>query len=605
MTAIQTSSLTDIVENVTNHITNQKEAEQTDLAAIQQIEERATLLSKLREQLELPLEQINKEVVDAIKTQFYKLRKQEQEQALATFVAEGNDAADFVMAEDPLEEQLRHLLLLYKEHRQKAVADKERMLQENLQKKRSLLNQMQAIVIDADQVNKEYAHFQELSAAFKEIREIPATEVTELWKEFQSCTEQFYDMLKINRELRDYDFKKNFEYKEAICREAEALCDLGDVVSAIRRLQELHDEWRHTGPVAPQVREELWNRFKTASSQINKVHQIHFEEKKLKELENEQAKQRLCEQIEAIDLDSLVQITQWEEQTKVILGLQQEWKTLGFASKRMNTALFERFRKSCDAFFERKSLFYKQIKTNYQDNLRKKEELCLQAEANKDRTDWRKAVEFFVSIQQQWKEVGPVQHKHSDAVWLRFKAACDYFFENKSKNGQSSKQTEYDNLAQKQAVLETLKGLTELPADEDVRDRVSACMTQWKQIGHVPFKEKDRIFDQYQALLDILFARKAKGGRRSQHDAPLDLANMGTDDQSMRRILKERERLVRHRDQLIGDLKTYENNMGFLTKSSKGANRLVEELQQKQQVLRDQIGKIEQQISLIDAKLEI
>ncbi len=584
-----------------------QENEESKVFIIQQINNREELLVMLRGMLELPLDEIKKEEVDCVKQQFYKLRKSETEALMEAFKEEGNKIEDFVAPEDAMEEQLRQLLILYKDHRQQMLAERERLLQANLSRKKDILNSLKEMVEDTDNINKHYAQFQELSAQFKDKKqEIPASEVGDIWKEFQLYTEQFYDLLKINKELRDYDFKKNLDHKEALCREAEALAEVEDVVSSFKRLQELHDDWRHTGPVAPQNREELWSRFKAASTVINKKHQTYFEAKKERELFNEQAKTALCEKIEQIDLDSIKQMSGWEEQTKYVLSLQQDWKKLGFASRKMNVVLFERFRKSCDEFFNRKSQFYKDVKQNYSDNLHRKEELCVKAEENKDRTDWKKATDFFVGIQQEWKNIGPVQHKYSDAVWNRFKAACDYFFNQKSINGKDSRSVEMENMSKKRAIIESLTELTKENEEVNVHDKVMAFMAEWKQVGHVPFKDKDTLHKAYQEVLDVLFARRNKQGRQNNiQNFELDIDKIGDDEHSQRKLLRERERLMRQFEQLKTSMKTYENNMGFLSASSKGANAMVQEIERKLNNIKEQMDHIVSKIDVIDNKLGV
>lgn len=561
-------------------------------------EEIVDLLKKL---VDGPVEEV-KDEVDELKQAYYKQKKAEIEEAKAAFVAAGNLEADFVPVPDEQEETLKSLLAVFREKKAEYTASLEKQREENLERKQQILEEMKSITEDSDNINKQYTRFQELQQAFKEPCELPSAAVSGLWKKFQSCVENFYDLLKINKELRDYDFKKNLEQKTALCDAAEALLTNDDVVAAFKQLQLLHDEWRGIGPVAKELREELWNRFKDASTEVNKRYQNFFEARKEVERKNEEAKTALCEEIEAIDLDALTSFAQWDEATKHILELQSRWKALGFASRKMNNLLFERFRKTCDEFFAKKAEYFKAVKEKMAANLEKKKALCEKAEALKDSTDWKATTDIFVALQKEWKTIGPVAKKHSDAVWKRFVTACDYFFAQKNSQLASSRQVELENLEKKQEIIAKLKAIDEAVGDEEAIKTVRELMAQWNTIGYVPFKEKDKIYKEYQSVLDILFARLNMNENRNR------LSNFSVTVQQMadtnhEKLYRERERLLRMYEQKKTELQTYENNVGFLNISSKKSGGLLKEMERKMQKIREDMQLIEQKVQLIDKNL--
>lgn len=538
-----------------------------------------------------------KEEVELLKQLYYKLRKSEVEAARAAFVADGGDEAAFVAEPDTLEAPLKTLLNDFKAKKAAALEARELRRRENLAIKQGLLEEIRKIADDTDNINKYYNEFHDLSKRFREINDIPPAYVNDLWKDFQKYTEKFYDQLKINKELRDYDFKKNQERKEELCAEAEALADEADVVGAFRRLQELHEEWRQTGPVAPQVRESLWSRFKEASTVINKKHQGFYENIKEAEAENERLKDEICQKIEAIDLDALKTFQAWDNKTKEVIAMQEEWRKIGLASKRVNSQLFERFRKMCDNFFARKAAYFAVMKDELAANLERKRELCEKAEALKDSTDWRHTTDLFVALQKEWKTVGPVARKYSDALWTRFIAACDYFFAQKEKNFVDTRSVESVNLAAKRELIAKLKELQE-SADAKLKD-VQEVMAKWKEIGHVPFKEKDKVFKEYQGLLDVLFKRFNKQGRKARLDS--FASSVGKNENS---LLRDRERLMRQFEHLKNELKNYENNIGFLSASSKGGNALVKDMERKMAKLKEEMELLAKKIDIIDEKMK-
>lgn len=570
-----------------------KPAPKHDLAG----KSKAELVDLMKEAAARPIEEV-KEDVQAIKAAFFALRREELAKEKEEFLANGNDEADFTAKEDVDENNLKQLLEVLKERRTEYNAAQEANREANLEKKRQIIALINEIANDPDNINRQFNRVKQLQQEFKEVGDVPATADTEVWKEFQRATERFYDVLKMNKELRDYDFKKNLELKQQLCEEAEALDDEADVVAAFRKLQELHNKWREIGPVAKELREELWARFKAASSAINKKYQTFFEERKSKEKENADAKTALCEQIEQITTDDLKTYAQWDEVTKQIIALQEDWKKLGFASRKANAALFARFRKSCDEFFAKKAEFYKTMKEELSSNLAKKVDLCERAEALMDSTDWKEATDKFVELQKEWKTVGPVVKKHSDAVWKRFIAACDHFFDQKKKQNVNVHAVEHDNLKAKKEVIATLKATIE-EAAEDAAQTVRDLMDRWQEIGHVPFKEKDKIYAQYRELVDKAFDTLNMRGTRSSGGGPRGprgpRQSSGSD-----RGLSERDRLVRTYEQRMSELKTFENNMGFLTANTKSGNSLVQEMERRIERLKEEIAELEQKIKDLD-----
>jgi len=556
---------------------------------------KSELVDLMREVATRPIEDV-KDDVQAIKAAFFALRREELAREKEAFLANGNEESDFTPKEDTDEENLKELLNVLKERRTEFNAALEATREANLAKKRQIITLINEIANDPDNINRQYNRVKQLQQDFKDAGEVPATADTEVWKEFQRATERFYDVLKMNKELRDYDFKKNLELKQQLCDEADALDDEVDVVNAFRKLQELHNKWREIGPVAKELREELWARFKAASSVINKKHQAYFEDKKSKEKENADAKVALCEQIEQISTDDLKTYAQWDEVTKQIKAIQDDWKKLGYASRKANTALYARFRKSCDDFFGKKAEFYKSMKEEMSSNLAKKIDLCERAEALMDSTEWKEATDKFVEMQKEWKTIGPVVKKHSDAVWKRFIAACDHFFEQKKKQNVNVHAVEHENLKAKKEVIATLRTTIEEAAD-DAAQTVRDLMDRWQEIGHVPFKEKDKIYSQYRELIDKAFEtlnmRGSRGGEGGGNRGPRQ--SSGSD-----RGLSERDRLVRTYEQRMSELKTFENNMGFLTANTKSGNSLVQEMERRINRLKEEIAELEQKIKELD-----
>ena len=571
------------------------ELEKVDYAALN----KEQLVGELEKLLTMPVESV-KDRVAQIKAAFFALRKEEIAAEKAEFLAKGNEESAFAVTEDEVEQKIKELLGEFKEKRAEFNAEQDAVKHENLEKKLKIIEEIKTISQDTDNINRQFSHVQQLQQEFKAIGEVPSTSTTEIWKSYQQTIENFYDLLKINKELRDYDFKKNLEIKQQLCEEAEALDEDNDVIAAFKKLQALHDKWRETGPVAKDIREQLWARFKAASSVINKKHQAFFEERKASEKENADAKTALCEAIEKIETEGLKTYAAWDEVTKQIIGLQEEWRKLGFASRKVNTALFTRFRKSCDEFFAAKAAFFKQMKEELSENLAKKNELCEKAEALKDSTDWKATTDALIALQKEWRTIGPVVKKHSDAVWKRFIGACDHFFEQKKKQTSSQRSIEHDNLKAKKEVIAQINAI--LNAEEEAEDapqQIRDLMSKWQSIGHVPYKEKDKIYAQYKEAIDKAFEKfDMKAVRARLSDFENSISQSGSD-----KVYHERERLVRAYEQKCNELKTYENNMGFFTASSKNGNTIVKELEKKISNLKDEIALLEQKIKIIDEKI--
>ena len=566
---------------------------------------REQIIERIKALLEMPVEEV-KDEIDALKQLYYKQRKNEIEEAHRKYDEKTDgEKGEFQIPFDSLEDTLKGLLNVFKEKKAAYIEAIEKEKEENLARKHAILDEIKGYLQDPDNIGKYYNDFKERQQAFKEIVNVPASAVSELWKNFQTYSENFYDLLKIHKELRDYDFKKNLEQKISLCEQAEALAENTDILDAFKTLQSLHEEWRGIGPVAKEMREEIWNRFKEASTVINKRHQQYFETIKATEQANEQSKIALCEEIEAIDLSSLQSFSAWDEMTKKVLDMQERWKAVGFASRKVNAQLFERFRKSCDLFFSRKADYYKSVKDTMSVNLEKKRALCEQAEALKESTDWRAVSDKLTQLQKEWRTIGAVPRKYSDTVWKRFTEACDYFFERKKQEFASKRSEEQNNLSAKQAVIEKVNAIDETLDKNEGLVQVRALMAEWAAIGHVPFKEKDKLRKQYQTALDSHFKRWNMKETRNRLDAFSNtVEELASSDQAQNKLYRERERLMRAYEGLKNNLQTYQNNMGFLNVSSKSGNKMIEDLERKIEKLKDDMQLIVQKIGLIDEKLQ-
>lgn len=587
-----------VTEGVVNQVSEtQKVSEEslTNYAAM----DKKQLVEVLQNLAQQPVNEVKEDVV-RVRVAFAAIRKEELAKEKEAFIAKGNEEAAFAPAADELEEQFKSLYSEIKEKRAAYNAAQDALKAENLAKKREIISKINEIAEDADNVNRQYSTVQQLQQDFKAIGEVPSENDTEVWKSYQVAVERFYDLLKMNKELRDYDFKKNLEQKQALCAEAEALDEEADFVDAFKKLQQLHTSWREIGPVSKEIREELWTRFKNASAVINKKYQSFFEERKANEKKNAEGKEALCVKIEAISTDNLKTYAAWDEATKAIIGLQEEWKKLGFASRKVNTELFARFRKSCDEFFAKKAEFFKRMKDELAANLAKKIELCEKAEALKDSTEWKKTTDALIALQKEWKTVGPVVKKHSDAVWKRFIAACDAFFEEKKKQNVNVHSVEHENLKQKKDIIAQINSILENKETEDAPNKVRELMKKWQEVGHVPYKEKDKVYAEYKAAIDKAFEQldmKAKKARMA------NFANSINQMSDTGKVYHERERLVRAYEMKSQELKTYENNLGFFNAQSKSGNSLVKEMERKIANIKEEIAMLEQKIKLIDEKI--
>ena len=556
------------------------------------------ILAKLTELVETSVETSRGEV-EALKQAYYKIRRNEVEELKKVFIADGGEEKDFTAPADETENKIKDLLTSYKEKRAAILAEEERVKAANYALKLQLIDQLKELCESQDDFNKLYNSFKDIQQRWKEVKAVPQEHVNELWKNYQIYTEKFYDIIKINNQFRDYDFKKNLELKTALCETVEKLGNEPDVISAFHQLQKLHQQWREIGPVAKELRENLWARFKAASTVINKRHQEHFEKLKAKEQENLDAKTVICEQIEAIDFNALKSFKDWEEKNKEVIGLQEKWKTIGFAPKKYNVKIFERFRAACDEFFKRKAEFFKSIKESMAGNLEKKKALCEKAEALKESTDWKATADILSKLQKEWKTIGPVPKKYSDAVWKRFIAACDYFFEQKNKATSSQRSVEQENMVQKKAIIEKLNTIDaqETP-EEDAGNTIRELMKEWNSIGHVPFKEKDKLYKQYHGVIDKLFDKLNLSASQKK------LSNFKSSISKEGNLYREREKLVRAYENMKNEIQTYENNLGFLTSSSKKGSSLVTEMNRKVEKLKADLELILKKIEVIDQSMK-
>ena len=529
--------------------------------------------------------------LESLKQSFYKLQRAAQEEQVAAFVAGGGTAEEFKPEPDPLEEQFRKLMNIIKEKKAAALEALEIVRKENYKKKLVLLDRFKALIEKANTEGASYNEFKAILQEWKEIKEVPADKANELWKAYQQYAEQFYDIQKLNNEFREYDFKKNMEAKIAICEEAEKLADEPDIVAAFRKLQKLHQDYRETGPVSKESREEIWERFKAASTVINKRHQQHFEQIKDKEKENLDQKTVICELLEAIEFDKLTTFQHWNDKTQEVLALQKKWKDIGFAPAKQNQKIFERFRAACDSFFSKKGEFFKQAKTDMTANLEKKTALCEQAEALKDSTDWKATGEKMAELQKQWREIGPVQKKYTNTIWKRFIGACDYFYEQRDKNTSSKKHEENTNLAAKKEILAKLKAFDAANLTDDDVQAIQQLVDEWNGIGFVPFKVKDKIAAEFKALTESFGSViSTKRGRQSQRGG------------AAREAGSPRERLQRQYEQKKSEIQTYENNLGFMNASSKTGNGFVDAIKEKIETLKKEADDLLAQIKSLDAE---
>ena len=562
-------------------------------------ETKAEILERVRE-IAHGDESPKKEEIDFLKTAFYKLHIAEREAKLKAYIDGGGDPEQYQITPDETEEAFKAEMGIIKEKRAKIFKEQEAEKQENLTKKLAIIDKIKAMITTPEEANKSYKEFQALQQQWREIKNVPAEKANELWRNYQLYVEQFYDMLRLNSEARELDFKKNLEAKTRLCEIAEKLADEEDVISAFHQLQKLHQEYREIGPVAKEQREEIWNRFKAASTAINKRHQQHFEGIRAKEEDNLTRKTALCEQVEAIAAAENKGSGDWEKHTKQIIDLQAEWKTIGFAPQKMNVKIFERFRAACDDFFGRKAEYFRTLKDTFKENADKKRALIEKAKALQDSTEWKSTGDKFIALQKEWKTIGMVPKKLGDQLWEEFLGACNKFFEARKAAGAGQHSDEYANLSKKREVIEKLKAVAE-EVGENAQEKVQQLVEEYQSIGHVPFKEKDKVYEEYHAVLDKLYKDlNISVAKRRLNNFKQNLKQVA--ERGENALDNERARLFRQYEAIKQEVQTYENNLGFLNVSSKKGNSLIDEMNRKVQKLKDDMNLVREKIKAIDAE---
>ncbi len=604
-------------ETTTEQTVNEAEttaetAQETATAAAdnQQLREEDTLANKVYNSKKEIVERIKtiadseetpeKAEIDHLKTSFYRLHVAEREAQQKAYLEAGGEPEKYQVMPDEEEEAFKAAMAVIKEKRQKAFLEQEDLKQENLKKKEAIIEKIKTMATTPEEANSNFQEFKVLQQEWKTIKPVPAEKVNELWRNYQLYVEQYYDLLNLNREAREYDFKKNLEKKTQLCEAAEKLADESDVISAFHQLQDLHQEYRETGPVEKELREQVWQRFKAASTVINKRHQQHFEEIRAEEEENLVKKTALCEKIEDIVKQERKNTSDWDSQSKEIIALQQEWKTIGFTPQKMNTKIFERFRAACDEFFTKKGEYFKELKEKYADNAKRKQELVEKAQALKDSTDWKKTSDKLIALQKEWKTIGMVPKRLGDQLWEDFLAACNHFFEARNAVHADERNEERENLAKKNEIIEKLKQLAEGTV-ENLQEEMRKLTDEFNSIGHVPFKEKDKMFKEYHETLDKLYKTlNIKASRRRMDNFRNNLKKVAQRGENA--IDNERGRLMRRFEQLKQEINTYENNLGFLNISSKKGNSLIDDMNRRVQKLKDELAETKQKIKTIDAE---
>jgi hypothetical protein len=592
--------------------TTAETAQETATAAAdnQQLREEDTLANKVYNSKKEIVERVKtiadseeapeKAEIDHLKTSFYRLHVAEREAQQKAYLEAGGEPEKYQVMPDEEEEAFKAAMAVIKEKRQKAFLEQEDLKQENLKKKEAIIEKIKTMATTPEEANSNFQEFKVLQQEWKTIKPVPAEKVNELWRNYQLYVEQYYDLLNLNREAREYDFKKNLEKKTQLCEAAEKLADESDVISAFHQLQDLHQEYRETGPVEKELREQVWQRFKAASTVINKRHQQHFEEIRAEEEENLVKKTALCEKIEDIVKQERKNTSDWDSQSKEIIALQQEWKTIGFTPQKMNTKIFERFRAACDEFFTKKGEYFKELKEKYAENAKRKQELVEKAQALKDSTDWKKTSDKLIALQKEWKTIGMVPKRLGDQLWEDFLAACNHFFEARNAVHADERNEERENLAKKNEIIEKLKQLAE-GAVENLQEEMRKLTDEFNSIGHVPFKEKDKMFKEYHETLDKLYKTlNIKASRRRMDNFRNNLKKVAQRGENA--IDNERGRLMRRFEQLKQEINTYENNLGFLNISSKKGNSLIDDMNRRVQKLKDELAETKQKIKAIDAE---
>ncbi len=592
--------------------TTAETAQETATAAAdnQQLREEDTLANKVYNSKKEIVERVKtiadseetpeKAEIDHLKTSFYRLHVAEREAQQKAYLEAGGEPEKYQVMPDEEEEAFKAAMAVIKEKRQKAFLEQEDLKQENLKKKEAIIEKIKTMATTPEEANNNFQEFKVLQQEWKAIKPVPAEKVNELWRNYQLYVEQYYDLLNLNREAREYDFKKNLEKKTQLCEAAEKLADESDVISAFHQLQDLHQEYRETGPVEKELREQVWQRFKAASTVINKRHQQHFEEIRAEEEENLVKKTALCEKIEDIVKQERKNTGDWDSQSKEIIALQQEWKTIGFTPQKMNTKIFERFRAACDEFFTKKGEYFKELKEKYAENAKRKQELVEKAQALKDSTDWKKTSDKLIALQKEWKTIGMVPKRLGDQLWEDFLAACNHFFEARNAVHADERNEERENLVKKNEIIEKLKQLAEGTV-ENLQEEMRKLTDEFNSIGHVPFKEKDKMFKEYHETLDKLYKTlNIKASRRRMDNFRNNLKKVAQRGENA--IDNERGRLMRRFEQLKQEINTYENNLGFLNISSKKGNSLIDDMNRRVQKLKDELAETKQKIKTIDAE---
>ena len=599
---------TEAVEQVVAEVDEAVAEEAQEMQEVASQEEHARKLSKPEilvrmKEIAEDIEHSSKAEIDALKQQFYKQHNAEIEAAKKAFVEGGGNEAEFTPATDPYEDEFKQVLSLVKEKRGVLNAEEEKIREKNYQVKLAIIEELKELIESPEDPNKNYSEFKKLQQQWHEVTLIPQNKANELWKSYQLYVEKFYDLLKLNNEFREYDFKKNLEIKTRLCEAAEKLAEEEDIIAAFHHLQKLHQEYRDTGPVAKELRDEIWARFKAASTLLNKKHQQYFEEQKKAELENLDKKTVICEIVEGIDFKKLNGFQAWENKTQEVVALQNKWKTIGYAPQKMNVKIFDRFRKACDEFFQQKTEYFKVAKARMNENLEKKRALVERVEALKDSKEWKETADELVKLQKEWRTIGPVAKRYSDALWKRFIGACDYFFEQKGKATSSKRSIESENLKRKKEVIEQLKALKEQPESDENNQLIHSLMATWNEIGHVPFKDKDKLYEQYRAIVDKLY-KTFNLNAVSKKASKFRSAVSKMQENGAQAIYREREKLVRNYENLLNELHTYENNLGFLNATSKSGNSLLTELNKKMDKLKAEIEEAKEKIRSIDQDIQ-
>lgn len=583
--------------NETPNVVNPENQEETPAAVEpKRYETKAEVINRVKE-LAQSDEVPTKEEVELLKSMFYKYHIQEREAALKAYIDGGGDPETYVIQPDDSEDVFKAEMSVIREKRQQVFLQQEAEKQANLKRKQDIIEKIKAMVTSPEEANQSYQEFKELQQEWRDIKAVPAENASELWRTYQLYVEQFYDLLKLNSEAREYDFRKNLEAKTRLCEAAERLADEEDAISAFHQLQELHQEYREIGPVAKDLREEIWTRFKNASTVINKRHQQHFEDLRAREEENLTKKTALCEQAEELSQQEAKSSSEWEELTQKVIALQAEWKTIGFAPQKMNVKIFERFRAACDAFFTKKTQYFKDLKERFNENAAKKQHLIDQAKALMDSTDWKSTGDKLMQLQKEWKTIGMVPKKYGDQLWNEFLGACNHFFEARNAANAGTRNEERENLEQKRSIIAELKALAE-EAGEGMQQKMQELIEKFNAVGHVPFREKDKIYDEYHEALDKIHkVLNANSQRRRMDNFKKSISAAAKRGEQA--VDSERTKLQRRLEQMKSDLKTYENNLGFLSVASKKGNSLLDEMNRRVAKLKEDIELVKQQLKEI------